>query len=468
MARRSAIRSDYTNRTGTFRSCERARYGRTISPSRPHSSQVSLAPTLLVRRWPERRPIVLGSSALLLASVVAANLAAGGTALGVLSIVPVLLVALELGLWGGLASGALAGLLLNVAGTLDAGEVAIQTLALATVAAVAGRFSDRMRGTHDREQRLLDSGLAVGATAAVEDLPGVVARAACGVAGAEGVTVELAGAPTARVGRLSGTSTSVAIVARDAALGRIELVHDARLVPEDRAALELLARQAAIAADNHRLREREHEAVAIEAELRRVRDDLLEQRSGLGHLLDAEEEERRRVAERLHEDLAQVLAAVLLGLRMLRRDPSAPKELALEDLHAQVVRVLGDVRDVAASLRPFTLGELGLLPALEALAGRLPWVKIEAHGVPDDLPEPLQLAVYRLVEQAFAAGEPGASATASLRADGDALHVTVTAPCRELDVVVAGARARVALLGGSLVGERAAGGTTMRIRLPLP
>ena len=84
----------------------------------------------------------------------------------------------------------------------------------------------------------------------------------------------------------------------------------------------------------------------------RVRDDLLEQRSGLGRLLDAQEDERRRVAETLHEDLAQVLAAVLLGLRILRREAPGSSGVSLDDLHAQVVGVLADVREVARGLLP--------------------------------------------------------------------------------------------------------------------
>ena len=187
---------------------------------------------------------------------------------------------------------------------------------------------------------------------------------------------------------------------------------------EDLSALQLLALQAGLAADNQRLLAQEREAATVEMELLRVRDDLLEQRSGLGRLLDAQEDERRRVAETLHEDLAQVLAAVLLGLRILGRTAPESSGVSLDDLHAQVVGVLADVREVARSLLPTSLAQLGLVPALEALADDLRdrhhgGLEIDADGVPDPLPDPLRTGVYRLVEQAMTAhvgGAPGASA----------------------------------------------------------
>jgi hypothetical protein len=58
--------------------------------------------SLLVRRWPERRPVVLAAAALSFASVGVAVVA--DPALGVLAVLPVMLAALELGLVGGLVA----------------------------------------------------------------------------------------------------------------------------------------------------------------------------------------------------------------------------------------------------------------------------------------------------------------------------------------------------------------------------
>ena len=205
----------------------------------------------------------------------------------------------------------------------------------------------------------------------------------------------------------------------------------------------------------------------------RVRDDLLEQRSGLGRVLDAQEDERKRAAETLHEDLAQVLAAVLLGLRIMRRDAPESSSVSLDDLQDQVVGVLADVREVARGLLPTSLVQLGLMPALETLAEDLHerrhgGLEIDADGVPDPLREPLRTGVYRLVEQAMTAHVGGDPARLRLRMDAGELDATLELAVEHAAAPLAAARARTALLGGTLEVEPSPAGTVrMRVRLPL-
>jgi signal transduction histidine kinase len=424
---------------------------------------MSLDPMLLIRRWPERRPVVLAAAAAGSAGVLVAVNAASDPGLGALFVLPVTLASLELGLSGGLAAAVAA-----IAFVIVSGAIA-PAVAVLAAAAIAGRFSDRMRGVHAREQRLLDSGLAMGAVTAHEQLPQAIAAAALRTPRAVGAEVRLAGAATVVAGRMSGSRTATDIVARGARLGRIVVAHRAPLEREDRGALELLALQAGLAADNQRLLAQEREAAALEAELRRVRDDLLEQRSGLGRLLDAQEDDRRRLAEALHEELAQVLAAVLLGLRMLRREDPGAGGGSLDELHAQIVGVLDDVRDMAGALRPRSLAQLGLVPALEALArdahGGL---SVEAADVPEPLPEPLRTGVYRLIESALSTARPGAPADVRLTATGPRLDLVVELDLEDAREPLAAARARAALMNGSLRAEPMPDGRTRAlVRLPL-
>ena len=433
------------------------------APRAARLDRMSLDPTLLIRRWPERRPVVLATAAAGFVAVLVAVHAAGDPGLGALFVLPVMLVALELGVAGGLAAAVVAAALV-----IGSGTVAPAVAALAA-GAIAGRFSDRMRGAHAREQRLLDSGLAVGALTAREQLPDTIAAAALRTPRAVGAEVEIAGAGAAVAGRMSGSRIATDVVARGARLGRIVVAHRAPLGCEDRAALELLALQAGLAADNQRLLAQEREAAALEAELRRVRDDLLEQRSGLGRLLDAQEDDRRRLAETLHEELAQVLAAVLLGLRMLRREDPGGGRRSLDELHAQIVGVLDDVRDMAGALRPTSLAELGVVPALEALArASRGSVSVHADNVPEPLPEPLRTGVDRLIESALATARPGAPADVRLTAADRQLDVVLELALEDARERLAGARARVALMKGSLSAEPMPGGRTRaRVRLPL-
>jgi signal transduction histidine kinase len=402
---------------------------------------MSLDPTLLARRWPERRPVVLAAAAAGLVAILVAGDGVADPSLGALYALPVTLAALELGLAGGVTVAAAAGVL-----ALVGGAVAPAVAALAA-GVVAGHFSDRMRAAHAREQRLLDSGLALGGLAAGRRLPQAVAAAAMRTPGVDGIEVALDGAPALASGRMAGRRTTIAVLARGAPLGRIVVAHRARLDREDRAALELLAAQAALAADNQRL---------------------LEQRSGVARLLATHEDDRRRVAWTLHEELAQVLAAVLLELRTLRRAGSLD-ESALDELHRKVVGVLDDVRDLAGELRPSSLAQLGLIPALEALRDDHGALSLEATGLPEPLPEPLRTGVYRLIEAALLAARPGGPADVRLEGSEGSLEVVIDVELDDADEPLAAGRARAALLDGSLSGEALPDGRTrLRARLPLP
>jgi two-component system, NarL family, sensor histidine kinase UhpB len=209
----------------------------------------------------------------------------------------------------------------------------------------------------------------------------------------------------------------VPMLAHDVEIGRIEAFHTAPLPPEDRAALELLARQTALTAENLRLLGLDRERAALEVRLREVGDELLEIRSGAGLLMRAQEDDRRRLADKLHEDLAQVLAAVLMGMRMLERQSPDGRSASLQQLHEQVTRVLADVRDVARELRPAVLDQLGLRAAVEARtrAAREAGadVTLPLETVPEHLPERVETTVYRLVDDAIDA------------ASGDHLEVAI-------------------------------------------
>lgn len=374
---------------------------------------------------------------------------------GVLAVLPVTLIGLELGLAGGLSAAALAASLLavNAAGghpELGVLGVATRSVVFLAVGAVAGRFSDRMRRAFAREERLLRSGLELGGSVADERLATLVARAAARIPGVHGARVVIDGMEPGVAGGRDGATASLPIAMRDELIGRIELSADAALGGEERAALQLLAAQAGLAADNRRLLARERERAAIEAELVCARDELTEHRSGLGQVLSSQEDERSRVAELLHEDLAQILSAVLLGLRVLDREAPDQRAATVEDLRGQVSDVLRELRLLAGALRSASIAQLGLQPALEALAadGRL---ALDLDGV-GAFPEPVETAVYRIVQDALGACHD--EVAIRMRVKGDAMAVTLElrlpAPaCRE--AVLPAIRARADAVSGDAI-----------------
>ncbi|HET6549198.1 MAG TPA: histidine kinase [Solirubrobacter sp.] len=427
----------------------------------------ALGGRLLVRRMPERRAVVLVAAATMLAAVFVAMRAISDPApgIGVLAVLPITLVALELGLAGGLSAAALAALLLavNAAGghpELGAAGIASRAVAFGAIAAVAGRFSDRMRAAYEREQRLLDSGFELAGGIDADRVSTIVARAAARTPGVQGALVALAEAGPVEVGTPAPHRVAIPIEARGAALGRLEVRAGHALAPEEQAALELLTLQAGLAVDNHLLLIRERERAGIEAELRRLHDELTEQRCGLGQLLDSQEEERQRVAYRLHDELAQVLAAVLMGLRVLARETPDRRAASVEDLRGQITEVLRELREVAGSLRPVSLTQLGLRPALEALAGDVPGrLALDLDGAPDTLDPALETAVYRIVEEALRAG-----ARANVAAGEGALTLDLRLPT---EAMLPALRARAEVARGTVDARPLSGGATaVHVTLP--
>jgi signal transduction histidine kinase len=264
-----------------------------------------------------------------------------------------------------------------------------------------------------------------------------------------GAQVTLQGASLARAGHHGPTPIVTPIVSRGVEHGRIETAHARPPGPETRNELELLARQAALAHDSRRLLGLEREQAAVRLELERVRDELLGIRTGAGDVLRAQDDERRRVADELQEDLAQALAAVLIGLRMLERGDEQGRAVATADVRAQVTSVLVQIRDLASTLRPSTMQQLGLAQALEALAeARAGHLRIEGAGDLPAMDVSLQEDAYRLIEELIRAGDTDAEVDIELRADDAALLVTATGAWQPPAMGIA--RARAAARGGTL------------------
>lgn len=131
-----------------------------------------------------------------------------------------------------------------------------------------------------------------------------------------------------------------------------------------------------------------------------------ERRVASGRVHGAQEEERRRLAQELHDEIGQQLTAVLLQLK--RAVERAPEELRRPLLDAQETAraSLDEVRRIVRQLRPEALEELGLVSALASLAASF----AERTGLPVErrldtefppLPRDVELAVYRVVQESL-------------------------------------------------------------------
>ncbi|HEY0160733.1 MAG TPA: MEDS domain-containing protein [Thermoanaerobaculia bacterium] len=196
-------------------------------------------------------------------------------------------------------------------------------------------------------------------------------------------------------------------------------------------------------------------------------------------LLHAQEDERRRVAIELHDDLGQILTAIRLNLA------SSPPNVA--EAVESVDRAMQSVRDLALDLRPAMLDDLGLPAALRWYADRFArQTGVDTHLAVEELPRVdsgVATASFRVVQEALTNVARHASAKnvwLSLRRSGGAVELVVRDDGAGFDVAAASARAaggaslgligmeeRVSLAGGSLsVVSAPASGAEVRARFP--
>jgi signal transduction histidine kinase len=246
--------------------------------------------------------------------------------------------------------------------------------------------------------------------------------------------------------------------------------------PTERQLLEDLAHQIGASAHAALMTD---EALRLSADLQRSR----------GRLVEAREEERRRLRRDLHDGLGPQLSSQALTvdavLAHMRRDPDAAEALLLE-LKADAQDAVTDIRRLVYGLRPPALDDLGLLGALRESAAQYSTkgleVSVEAPvGLPP-LSAAVEVAAYRIIQEALTnvARHAGASACTVTLAieERNVLCVEVSDDGRGMPdlqhishagVGLTSMRERANELDGSLVVEALPeGGTRVRARLPLP
>ena len=299
-----------------------------------------------------------------------------------------------------------------------------------------------------------------------EALPGL-ARALAEALGASAVVIEPAGALRLPAGG-HGRELSEPILERDLhhrgqVLGR--LLVGARAPGEEYAAddlvlVDILVRQIAPALD----------ALKLAVELQYSREGLV----------NAREEERRRIRRELHDGLGSALAGIALTLEAARNSSGADVDELIDGARDQTHAAVADVRRIVRGLRPPALDDLGLVKALHAYADTLEPLRVEFDHDPDlqSLPAAVEVALYRVACEALTNVVRHARARwcrltlvvsdgwAVLRVedDGDGFAASVDA-----GVGVHSMHERTAELGGRLtLGRAERGGALIELALPIP
>lgn len=203
-------------------------------------------------------------------------------------------------------------------------------------------------------------------------------------------------------------------------------------------------------------------------------------------MVAAREEERRRIARELHDDLGQRLSALKMDLATLR--PPAPRRALDSRISAMLEMIdqtVASVRRIATDLRPSMLDDLGLNAAIEWLArdaSKRMGIEIELQldDIGIDLGDAAVTALYRMVQEALT----------NVGRHSDATRVTIELTLRDSDLTLTvqdngagfttkdqqkqgsygllGLRERAHMLGGTLsIVNSAEGGARICLQLPL-
>jgi two-component system, NarL family, sensor histidine kinase UhpB len=215
----------------------------------------------------------------------------------------------------------------------------------------------------------------------------------------------------------------------------------------------------------------DEEVASLAAAFNEMLERLETERRESGRIASAaQEEERKRIARELHDEVGQVLTGVML-------------QLDDADAREAVRQSLDDVRRIARELRPETLDDLGLLSALRALSNTAAHqgLRVERQLDIGDLrlrPE-VELAVYRVAQESLTNVMRHADAKEVLVAlqqvDGS-LRLVVRDDGRGLPAGdgqagagIAGMSERALHVGGRLtVASDPGAGTEVRMDIPLP
>jgi len=213
-----------------------------------------------------------------------------------------------------------------------------------------------------------------------------------------------------------------------------------------------------------------------------------------GKLMSAQDEERRRIAQLLHETTAQNLAGLKMLLTRLHRTSSsltADDRAVIDESVDLANRMMSEVRTLSYLLHPPFLDENGLLSAIRWYADGFTkrsgiQVELDLETTLVRLPRELEVTLFRVVQEALInVHRHSESQTANIRLrvrtrtlvleiqdDGKGMSTETlagfTSEACTLGVGLAGMRERVKQLGGIVEIVSIERGTTLRVIMPLP
>ncbi len=221
---------------------------------------------------------------------------------------------------------------------------------------------------------------------------------------------------------------------------------------------------------------------------RGLRQSERELRAVTGRLIHAQEEERRRIARELHDDLNQGLALLAIELDLLAQKPPESDALLgdrLHELSGRVKQLSSVVHELSHSLHPSKLEQLGLVASIRSLCKELARdhemeIQFVDQQLPPSIPADAALCLYRITQEALqnVLKHGGAQhARVDLLGSEDTVVLRITDQGAGFDagsvdekggLGLISMRERLHILGGTIViNSRPGEGTRIEVHLPL-
>jgi two-component system NarL family sensor kinase len=230
-------------------------------------------------------------------------------------------------------------------------------------------------------------------------------------------------------------------------------------------------------------------AMGVYLALRENRQAAVSQKMLTRRIVEAQEEERSRVARELHDGISQNLSSVKYTLELAGILFSRNREGVLQALEkgtTGVTRAIREVRRISRDLRPGMLDDLGLLPSLHSLVEDFSErtgiaVEIDAQSLSRDMPRGYRTTLFRVAQESLTNIERhsgAAKVSLKLESTQNRIRMTIADDGHGFDVENIGKtassgiglknmRERLAYLGGRLKLVSSAKGTEIRAQLPI-
>lgn len=205
-----------------------------------------------------------------------------------------------------------------------------------------------------------------------------------------------------------------------------------------------------------------------------------------GRLINAQEEERARIARELHDNICQRITMLCIDLELIKKSVK-PEEAKLQSKLERLCKTTGDlaqgVRHLSHQLHSAMLDHVGLVPAARDLCSRIGEqhgikINVQCGEVPHDLPKDVSLGLFRVLQECLnnIVKHSGADrASIQIEATGHTLRLSISdsgvgfnSGTHKPGLGLTSVRERVRLLGGHLdIVSRLMAGTIITAEVPM-